>query len=550
MARIKDASVDAVKAAVDMVELVGMYTQPRKAGARYTARCPFHDERTPSFSINAVDKLYYCFGCGARGDAIGFVREKEGLDFVQAIEWLADRFRVPLEYEEVSPEVDARRRRSERLYALLEQAARFYERYLWDTAAGEHARAYLQGRGFGEEVARRYRLGLSPAQGKTLMQKARESGFTAEELTAAGLRNRRGFDYFQGRLMFPLADVRGRVLGFQARKLREDDPLEAKYVNSPEGELFQKGAILYGLDQARSAIAKEDQAIVVEGNADVIALRQAGIERVVASMGTALTERQLKELGRLTQHVTLCFDGDAAGEVATLRGMDLAVAQGLDVRVVPLPAGLDPADAVDQFAELLAREESYPVYRVRLEIQREPDRKNAAGKVTEFLGRVPNSVDRQDAAQVAEDLLRVPPGTFGARSLGRTGGVPAKVLEAGDRLERRALAGVVAHRELVPLLGQLTRPQDFTLEAHRAVREHLVEETTPGEELVGVLAELDAHAAREAISEAAAKESLYRLCDRAIDAELTKARDDSRKTVELQAARARIRAEIDRLSSS
>src|SRR6266545_2003867 len=146
MARIKDASVDAVKTAVDMVDLVGIYTQPRKAGARYTARCPFHEERTPSFSINAVDKLYYCFGCGAKGDAIGFVREKEGLDFVQAIEWLADRFRVPLEYEEVSPEVDARRRRSDRLHALLEQAAAFYERYLWESAAREPAREYLRGR--------------------------------------------------------------------------------------------------------------------------------------------------------------------------------------------------------------------------------------------------------------------------------------------------------------------------------------------------------------------------------------------------------------------
>src|SRR5439155_5931563 len=247
MARIKDSSVDSVKAAIDMVDLVAAYTQPRKAGSRYTARCPFHEERTPSFSINAVDKLYYCFGCGAKGDAIGFVREKEGLDFVQAIEWLAERFHVPLEYEEVSPEIDARRRRTERLHALLDQAASFYERYLWESAAGEPARAYLDGRGLGVEVARLYRLGLAPSHGRKLLQKAREKGFTEDELTAAGLRNRRGYDYFQGRLMFPLADVRGRILGFQARKLREDDPLEAKYVNSPEGELFQKGAIMYGL---------------------------------------------------------------------------------------------------------------------------------------------------------------------------------------------------------------------------------------------------------------------------------------------------------------
>jgi DNA primase catalytic core len=547
VARIKDSSVDSVKAAIDMVELVSAYTQPRKAGARYTARCPFHEERTPSFSINAVDKLYYCFGCGVKGDAITFVREKEGLDFAQAIEWLADRFHVPLEYEEISPEVDARRRRGERLHALLEQAASFYERYLWESAAGEQAREYLQGRGLGEEVSRLYRLGLAPSGGRTLAAKAREQGSTDEELQAAGLLNRRGYDYFRGRLMFPLADARGRILGFQARKLRDDDPLAAKYVNSPEGELFQKGAILYGLDRARAAIAKEDGAIVVEGNTDVLGLRQVGLERVVASMGTALTERQLKELSRLTTHVTLCFDGDTAGEAATLRGMDLAVAQGLDVRVVPLPAGVDPMDAADRFQQLLDRAESYPVYRVRLEVQREPDRKNAADKVSEFLGRVPNSVDRQDAAQVAEDLLRVPPGTFAPRALARTGSVSPKLIEAGDRLERYALAGVVVHPGLIPLLAELT-PDHFDLDLHRRVREHLVSREPADAEVVGALAELDARAAAEAIDETGTKQTLLGLRARAIERDLVEARADSKKTTELQVALAKIHEAIDAIS--
>jgi DNA primase catalytic core len=542
MARIKDSSLDAVKSAIDMVELVNAYTQTRKAGARYTARCPFHEERTPSFSINAVDKLYYCFGCGAKGDAITFVREKEGLDFAQAVEWLAERFRVTLEYEELSPEIEERRRRTERLHALLEQATVFYERYLWESAAGEPARAYLAGRGLGEEVARLYRLGLAPTGGRTLALKAREKGFSDEELSAAGLRNRRAYDYFQGRLMFPLADARGRVLGFQARKLRDDDPLEAKYVNSPEGELFQKGAMLYGLDLARAAIAKGDGALVVEGNPDVIALRQAGIEHVVASMGTALTERQLRELARLTRHVTLCFDGDKAGQDATLRGMDLAVAQSLDVRVVPLPTDVDPADAADRFQELLGKAESYPVYRVRLEIQREPDRKNAADTVSEFLGRVPNSVDRQDAAQVAEDLLRLPPGTFAPRALARTGTVSPKLIEAGDRLERDVLAGVVGHPDLAPLLAELT-PEHFDLELHRRVREHLVSPGPADDELVGVLAELDARADAEAIDEGTAKELILRLRERGIRRELTGC-DDPVRAKELQAALARIREAV------
>jgi DNA primase catalytic core len=546
VARIKDSSVDAVRAAIDMVELVSAYTPPRKAGARYTARCPFHEERTPSFSINAVDKLYYCFGCGAKGDAITFVREKEGLDFAQAIEWLADRFHVPLEYEEVSPEIDARRRRTERLHALLEQAASFYERYLWDSAAGEPARAYLTGRGFGQEVAQLYRLGLSPSEGRTLAQKAREKGFTDDELSAAGLLNRRRYDYFQGRLMFPLADARGRILGFQARKLREDDPLEAKYVNSPEGDLFRKGAILYGLDRARAAIAKTNGAIIVEGNPDVLALRQAGLEQVVASMGTALTERQLRDLSQLTTHITLCFDGDKAGQDATLRGMDLAVAQKLDVRVVPLPPGVDPADAADSFGELLAKAESYPVYRVRLEVQREPDRKNAADKVSEFLGRVPDSVERQDAAQVAEDLLRVPPGQFAPRALARTGSVSPKLIEAGDRLERGALAGAVIHPGLVPLLAELT-PEHFDLELHRHVREYLLAPGQADEELVGLLAELDARAVEDEIDEDTAKEMLLRLRERGIRRELDGC-DDPERIKELQGALARLREAVGALS--
>ncbi len=330
-----------------MVEVVSARTPLRRAGARYTGRCPFHEERTPSFSVNAADKLYYCFGCGKGGDVISFVRETESLPFVEAVESLAERFRVTLEYEETSPQVEAGRQRRERLHGLLDQAASFYERHLWESASGRPVRDYLAGRGLGEQVCREFRLGLSPESG--LARKAREKGFTADELRAAGLTNARGNDYFPPRLIFPLADARGRVVGFQARKLREDDPLRGKYVNTSETELFHKSAILYGLHLARTAIAKQERAVVVEGNTDVIALRQAGFEPVVASMGTALTQRQLQELQRLTRRIYLCFDADAAGEDATLRGMELAISLGFDVRVVTLPKGQDPADAPQGF---------------------------------------------------------------------------------------------------------------------------------------------------------------------------------------------------------
>jgi DNA primase len=543
MALIKDASVEDVKAAADIVAVISGRTQLRKAGPRYVGRCPFHEERTPSFSVNPVEKFYYCFGCGAKGDVITFVRETEQLDFAGAVEWLADRFNVQIEFEETSPEQDARRRRRERLFELLDAAATFYDRYLWDSQAGSLARDYLAGRGLREEVCREYRLGLALG-GTTLARKAVERGFTREELAAAGLVNRRGNDYFSGRLLFPLADARGRVLGFQARKLREDDPLRAKYVNSPEGELFRKGDLLYGLDRARAAIAKQERAVVVEGNTDVLALRQAGLEPVVASMGTALTERQLKELGRLTTRLWLCFDGDAAGEAATLRGMELAAAQGLEVHVVALPPGFDPADLADGFDQRLGAAESYLLYRTRIEIERAADRQEGFARVRDVLARFEDSPQRQDAIRFAADKLDLPKETqagFAPRlAAPSTGRVSPRLLDAGARLERDALAGVTAHRSLVPILAELGA-EHFDSEEHRRLRDQLV----GGGELDP---ELDARAASEGIDARTAEELLLRLRERRIRRELSDA--DPARTLELQATLAKIRAAIEELASA
>ena len=550
MARIKDSSVEEIRAAADIVAVVSARTQLRKTGARYMGRCPFHEERTPSFSVNAPDKLYYCFGCGAKGDLITFVRETEQLDFAGAIEWLADRFNVQLEYEETSPQQDAQRRRRDRLHALLDAAASFYERYLWDSQAGSAARDYLAGRGLGEEICREYRLGLALG-GTTLARKATEKGFMRDELLAAGLVNRRGNDYFSGRLVFPLADARGRVLGFQARKLREDDPLRAKYVNSAEGELFRKGDLVYGLDRARGAIAKQDRAVVVEGNPDVLALRQAGIEPVVASMGTALTERQLRELGRLTKHIVLCFDGDAAGEAATLRGMELAAAQGFNVHVVALPPGLDPADLADGFEQRLGRATSYLLHRVRLEVERAPDRQEAFVRAREVLSRFEDSPERQEALRFAADRLDLPKETQAGLAprgpAAATGSVSPRLLDAGERLERNALAGVAVHRSLVAVLAELG-PEHFDSDLHRRVRGLLLGEAPDDPELVGLLAELDARAAADGIDERTAEELLLRLRERRIRRELADA--DPARTLELQAALAKIRAAVEELAAA
>ena len=545
MPRIKDGSVEAVKNTADFVQVVAPYTQLRKSGARYVGRCPFHEERTPSFYVNPVDKYYVCFGCGAKGDMLKFVQEKEQLAFVEAVEALAERFNIPLEYEEFSPEQEARRQRRDRLLALLDQAASFYERYLWESLAGGPARDYLAGRGLREDVCREYRLGLALG-GDTLVRKAREKGFTPAELQAAGLARRGRGDYFAGRLLFPLADARGRVLGFQARKLRDDDPLRAKYVNSPEGELFRKGDLLYGLDRARAAIAKDDRALVVEGNTDVLGLRQAGLEPVVAAMGTALTERQLKELGRLTRHLYLCFDGDAAGESATLRGMELAAAHGFEIRVVVLPPGLDPADLAEGFEQRLDGAESYLGYRVRLEIDRAPDRQEAFVRVREVLARFEDSPERHDALRYVADKLDLPKeiqaGLAPRRGAAATGAVSARLLDAGERLERDALAGCAAHprlREVLETLG----PEHFDSELHRRLRDHILRGGEPDEELVPLLAELDAVAESAGIDEETAEQLLLRLRERGLRRELETAEEGDR-LIDLQHALDKIRSAI------
>jgi len=541
MARIKDSSVRDVVAAADMVEIVSARTPLRRAsGSRFTGRCPFHEEKTPSFSVNPAEKLYYCFGCGKGGDVISFVRETEDLDFVGAVEWLADRFRVPIEVEEASPRVEAERRRRERLFGVLEQTTTYFERLLWDGDAGAPVRTYLAGRGLGEEVAKEFRLGLSPGRG--LSEKAGERGFTLDELKSAGLVTTRGTDYFPQRLMFPLADARGRIVGFQARKLRDDDPLHGKYVNSPEGDLFHKSAILYGLHLAKTAIGKQDFAAVVEGNTDVIALRQAGFEPVVASMGTALTERHLRELGRLTKRLYLCFDADAAGQDATLRGMELAAGQGFEVKIVTLPQGQDPADAPEGFAERLSGAESYLVYRVRLEIERAPDKQQAYVRVLEFLGKHEYSPEFEDARRLAGDLLDLPREAI-ARVLPARGTAPRdaettpRLLHAGDRLEQDVLAAGLAHAALIPYLAELSADH-FDAEVNRRFRDVLVT-GREDPELTALRAELDARAARDAIDERTGRELLLRLHERKLKRDLSGA--DLERTMKLQAQLASVR---------
>jgi DNA primase len=540
MALITKSSIEAAVAAADMVEIVSGRTQLRRSGAQWTGRCPFHDDQNPSFSVNPVEKLYHCFSCGKGGDLIKFVQETEGLDFAPAVEWLADRYGVELEYEETAPGFEARRSRRERLFALLDSAARFYERNLWDSIASEPVRAYLAGRGLTEETCRAFRLGLSPG-GDRLAAKARAKGYAREELVAAGLVNRAGNDYFAGRLVFPLADGRGRVLGFGARRLSEDDPIKAKYVNSPEGELFRKSAIVYGLDKARAAVAKEDRALVVEGYTDVMALHQHGLRGVVASMGTALTEPQLRELRRLTRRLYLCFDADAAGAEATLRGMELANRQFEEVWVVPLPPGADPAEAAEDFEQRLEDATEYLVHRVKLEIDRASSPQSAFDAVQALILKAPRGPDQERAARYAANRLEVPL-RIDAASAPIFGEASRKVVDAGRRLERDLLAVCTVNPELADRYLRELDDRHFDDPVHRRLRAHLIGEGEADDEILALRAELDATAEREGLNDETARQLFLRLEERLVRRELSELEGgDLERTVELQGVLAKIR---------
>jgi DNA primase len=545
MARIKDSSVEAVKSAAEILPLVEDYVRLRKAGGTYKGLCPFHQEKTPSFTVSPARGTFKCFGCGEGGDAIAFVEKLEQVDFVGAIEALAQRFGVQIEYEEISPEADQARKRKERLTQLMERATAFYERVLWESEQGAFAREYLGSRGLGEEVCRQFRLGYAPG-GPTLTRRALQEGYTQEDMLAGGLVNRRGNDYFTRRLVFPLANARGAVRGFQARKLYDDDPLPPKYVNSPESELFKKGDLLYGLDTARQAIAKQDRAVVVEGNTDVLALRQAGFEPVVASMGTALTAQQLRELNRLTKRLFLCFDSDAAGQDATLRGMELAVAQDFDVQIVTLPKGTDPADDPAAFEQRLHSPVSYPVHRVRLLHERAVDKNAASAAIKAFLNSLPDSPEHLDARRLATDLLDLPPETQAAFApvRGRSSAasvISPRLLGAGDRLERSALAGVAAHPKLNRFLEELG-PEHFDSELHKRARAHLLGQAAADGELTSLLAEIYALSETDEINEETAEQMLLRLRERRLQRQLSDAESDH--FLELQQRLAEVRTAI------
>ncbi len=349
MSRYTADSRDRVRDAVDMLALVGSRVElTRRGHDSYFGCCPFHDERTPSFHVRPDEKRYHCFGCSESGDPFTFVMMTEGLDFKGALEALADRFGVTLETEDEAPEAASRRQRRERLYALLDRASTFYERYLWEARGAQQAREYLLARGFEEAVLREFRVGCAPASWDRLVAASAAVGYSTQELLDADLGRRKRnrpqelVDRFRGRIMFATTDARGRVRGFGARALSAEE--QPKYVNTSEGEVYRKREVLYGIAHARAAAAKAGRIVLCEGYTDVIALHQAGVRNAVGIMGTSLTDEQVAELARAVKVLDLCLDADSAGERAMERAAKVCADSGLELRVVGLPAGSDPGE--------------------------------------------------------------------------------------------------------------------------------------------------------------------------------------------------------------
>jgi DNA primase len=522
MPRYTAESKERVRDAVDMVDLVGARTDLRRSGGdAYTGLCPFHDERTPSFSVQPSGKVYYCFGCQAAGDAFNFVMATEGLEFVGAMEFLADRYAVTLELEEEDPRAAETRRRVERLFELLDRTCSYYERVLWDHEEGARAREYLAGRGLAESILREFRVGFAPSPWDSVLLASRRTGFSEAELLAAGLvqrsRERPGsvYDRFRRRITFPLCDKRGRVLGFGARSMSSEE--RAKYLNSADGEVYHKGRHLFGTHLARAHAAKARSVVLCEGYTDVIAMHQAGVRNCVGLMGTALTDEQVAELARLAPTVVLALDADGAGQEAMMKAARLSANQRFELRVAALPPGSDPAEVLQRDGPEAVKAligASLPV--VRFRVQRilatgERDTPEGRDRILEQLRPVfaelaPGAM-REELEREVVSRLNVSEKLVESLLAGHNGGTssadpPSPQLAAGERTERAFLELCIAlparGREL---LAELDLEGVFDSPLTRAAATHLrthLESPTSGVDdsaLATLLAELVVRAA-------------------------------------------------------
>ena len=598
MARFTQTSIERVKESADIAEVVSAYTDLRRAGQRLQGLCPFHEERTPSFSVDPSEKLYHCFGCGVGGDVIKFVEEKEGLAFAEAVEALAERYGVEVEREAEDPRAEEARKRRARLGEVLERTAAFYASFLWEAEEARKAREYLASRGLEQEVLRDFGVGYAPSAWDTVLKRGQRARYSIEELYAAGLlvRNKQGnpYDRFRSRIVFPVRDARGRVQGFGARAMTADQ--KPKYLNSPEGELYRKKRTLYGIDRARPAMAKAGRAVVVEGYTDVLATHQAGIGEAVAVMGTAITPEQVQLLAQHADEVVLALDADRAGREAMLRAQRVASGKRVRLRVAGMKTGEDPADtlagdgagegAADAFRKLIDAADDLPVFHVRMllgdaDLGSPAGRDRALDEIVPVLAAMPDSITREELGREVAGRLDADPGLVARRvSAAPRGGEPARPrpvgasadgdgdsqartkrerprpLSARERRERALLYMAIADpadgRDLLERLTAdhlssplVARARDW-LEAHlEAPMEGLPRED---EELVGLITQLVMSAEREPASREAMELNFLELDLAMVERQIEAAAESGGDTpVDLQRRRADL---ADRIAHS
>jgi len=461
VAFIPPETLDQIIAANDIVDVIGGYFPLRRAGPLFKALCPFHQERTPSFSVNPRLQIFKCFGCGAGGNVISFVRDYENLDFPEAAKKLAERAGIKLEQGELSPEDAARQTMRRRLLSLHAEVADFFHHQLLRKPAAQIARDYLKGRGIGIDIAKAWTIGYAPDGWDSMREFGRANGYSAEELVASGLVstrdeqedaqqgasgwNSRFWDKFRGRVMFPICNDSGQVIAFSGRVL-EADAKAAKYVNSPETMLFTKGSVLFGLHKSKRAIIEKSAAIVCEGQLDLITIFEAGVHNVIAPQGTAFTDKQARILRRFVQdgEVILCFDADTAGQKAADRSAAALLMENLVVRVVGMPEGEDPDSLIRgqgaaAFIERVAGARDFFDYQIDTMVRR-PEfatpggRKQAARKLAETISLISDAVLREAVMNNAAGRLEISPQEF-VRLLKapspRKGSDPAPQADAG-----------------------------------------------------------------------------------------------------------------------
>ena len=349
---IPPETIQQIVSRIDIIEIVNSFVKLRKRGTNYIGLCPFHNEKSPSFTVSPSKEIYKCFGCGKSGNAISFLMEHEKYSYVEALKWLAAKYNVEIEEKEVSPQFKQQQQAAESLYIINKFAQQFFSDTLFNSEEGLNVgMSYLKERGFREETIKKFELGYNPEARETFVKSAVAKQFNKELLKKAGLvveRDNGLQDNYRGRVIFPIHNQSGKVTGFGARLIRKNDKAP-KYINTPENEIYVKSKILYGSWFARQAIDKNDECLLVEGYTDVVSLHQAGIENVVASGGTSLTPDQLRLIKKYTSNLTILYDGDAAGVKAALRGLDLALEEGLNVQLALLPDNEDPDSYINKY---------------------------------------------------------------------------------------------------------------------------------------------------------------------------------------------------------